>query len=288
MNTHHIFVVDDDDATRILVEAQLKPLGKVLLFSRADDAKAAIESSGFPDLIITDVDMPGLGGMEFLRWIRSRNASVPVIVVSAVHTDDNLFDAIRMGATDFICKPFPLRNVQDAARSALRDRPLSGKIELESDGEWVAFRFSSDFEHLRRVNNLVSTLVEKKFSKEVCHRIKLAIEEIGTNAIEWGNRSNPGLKVVVRYRIRPENIDLVIEDEGAGPTQLGRSEGTPAAPMAQSQRRDEGKREGGFGRFLVHQTMDEVTYLKDGHCVSMTYRLNKPEGAEASEGQMPA
>ena len=122
MELQHIFVVDDDDTTRILIEAQLKPLGRVSLFSRANDARAAIESSGFPDLVITDVDMPGLSGMDFLSWIRRCNPTVPVIVASAIHTDDNLFDAIRMGATDFICKPFPLRNIQDAARSALRSQ----------------------------------------------------------------------------------------------------------------------------------------------------------------------
>lgn len=284
MEPRHIFVVDDDDATRILVEAQLRPLGKVSLFSRADDARDAIKASGFPDLVITDVDMPGLSGMDFLKWIRQSNPTIPVIVVSAIHTDDNLFDAIRMGATDFICKPFPLRNIQDAAKSALRARLLSGSLELGSEGEWVSFRFNSDFEHLRRVNNLISTLVEKKFDKDVCHDIKLAIEEIGANAIEWGNGNDPRLKVVIRYRILPERIELLVEDEGAGQTSLDMASAAKGGAAAQSLRLDEGKREGGFGRALVHQTMDEVTYHRGGHTVAMTYLLNKPRDP-TSEGQ---
>lgn len=276
MEPQHIFVVDDDDTTRILIEAQLKSLGKVSLFSRADDARAAIESAGFPDLVITDVDMPGMSGMDFIGWIRKGNPTIPVIVVSAIHTDDNLFDAIRMGATDFMCKPFPLRNIQDAAKSALRSRPLSGSLEVSSEEEWVSFRFNSDFEHLRRVNNLISTLVGKKFSKEVCHDIKLAIEEIGANAIEWGNANDARLKVVIHYRILPERIELLVEDEGGGQTSLDMTSAARGGAAAQSLRLDEGKREGGFGRTLVHQTMDEVTYHRGGHTVSMTYLLNKP------------
>lgn len=279
-----IFVVDDDKHTRILIEAQLKTLGEVRMFPNATEARAAAEES-LPDLVVSDIDMEGMTGLELLSWIRERSRTLPVIIVSAFHSDDNLFKALESGATDFICKPFPLRNIRSAAKNALRTIQPDGGIEMASLAEWVMFEFDSDHEYLRRVNALIATLVEKKASKDVCNAIRLAIEEVGTNAIEWGNRNDPNLRVSIRYRLDADRITIIIEDQGAGFDNLGLPEAPDNPEDLQELRRNEGKRIGGYGLGMVMEIMDEVAWNKAGNRILLTRHLHDRKGSEGeSEG----
>lgn len=273
-----LFVVDDDEHTRILVEAQLTSLGSVRTFSSAVAAREAAERQ-LPDLVISDIDMPGMSGLDLLEWLRGRSHTLPVIIVSAFHSDDNLFRALEMGATDFICKPFPLRNIRAAAKNALRTVQPGGSVAV-SVGEWTSFEFDSDYEYLRRVNGLISTLIEKKTNKDVCNAIKLAIEEIGTNAIEWGNQSNRDLKVMISYRLDPDRITLIIEDQGAGFNNLGLPEAPQSPEELQALRKAEGKRPGGYGINMVTEIMDEVAWNEAGNRILLTRHLRNNE-AEA-------
>jgi DNA-binding response OmpR family regulator len=276
-----IFVVDDDEHARLLMEGQLKSLGQIHVFSNAHEAIEATKQSP-PQLIISDIDMPDMSGLEFLKWIRDFDESLPVIMVSAFHSDDNLFKALEMGATDFICKPFPLRNIRAAARGALKTKSPKGNFKVDSEGFWVSFTFDSHHEYLRRVNSLIATLVEKKTNKEVCHAIRLAIEEIGSNAIEWGNKNDPELKVTIKYRIGPEKITLCIKDEGAGFSNLGLPEISQDPEKLQKQRKDKQKRIGGYGINLVTHIMDEVIYNEKGNQILMSMYLSPRSGESHS------
>ena len=60
------------------------------------------------DLIITDLRMPGMTGMEVLAEVKAQNADTPVIIITAFSTVDNAIDAMRLGATDFIKKPYDM------------------------------------------------------------------------------------------------------------------------------------------------------------------------------------
>jgi len=269
-----IFIIDDDEHTRVLIGAQLKPLGKVLLFENPVIAQNEIKKTTFPDLIVTDIDMPEMNGLDFLKWVRENNSDIPVLVVSAFHSDSNIFTALEMGATDFICKPFPLRNITQAVRSAFKTNIPSGQITVDNEEgkAWVSFEFDSDFEYLRRVNNLISTLMKKKYSPTICNQIKLAIEEIGANAIEWGNKNDSQLKVTIKYRLLEKKIILWIQDDGAGFVNLGLPENWSQVP---EKRLKEGKREGGYGLHLVNNIMDEVVYNKKGNSVVMSLYLEE-------------
>ncbi len=217
---------------------------------------------------------------------RERSATVPVILVSAFHSDDNLFRALDMGATDFICKPFPLRDIRMAARTALKTQQPEGNVNVSTEGAWTSFTFDSDHEYLRRVNSLISTLVEKRTSKDVCNAIKLAIEEIGTNAIEWGNKNNPDLKVRIRYRFAYDRITIMIEDEGAGFDNLGLP-GVPAnSEELQDLRKEAGKRIGGYGLSMVAKIMDQVIWNEAGNRILMSRHLSR--GSEDSDTSVEA
>lgn len=278
--TKKIFIVDDDEHTRVLIGAQLQKLGEVELFSNPLLAQEVINKWGFPDMIITDIDMPEMNGLDFLEWIRKKDTDTPVLVVSAFHSDNNIFTALEMGATDFICKPFPLRNITQAVKGVFKNEVVgAGHITVDKDNKaWTTFEFDSDFEYLRRVNNLITTLMKKKYSPAICNHIKLAIEEIGANAIEWGNKNNSQLKVMIRYRLLEKKIIIWIQDDGAGFVNLGLPTKLEKLP---EERQKEGKRDGGYGIHLINNIMDEVVYNKKGNSVVMSLYLDEKHSSSS-------
>jgi two-component system response regulator FixJ len=114
-----IYVIDDDDAVRQSLEFLLKTAGYTV--TGFDSAKAFLEV--LPELrsgcIITDVRMPGITGIDLLRRIKELGIDIPVIVITG-HGDISLaVDAMKLGAVDFLEKPFDDDQLLDALKSTL-------------------------------------------------------------------------------------------------------------------------------------------------------------------------
>lgn len=120
----NVWVVDDDAAVRWVLEKALKAAGiTTRTFDRAEPFFSAL-SDAHPDVIVTDVRMPGADGLELMRRIESNGLSLPVIVITA-HTDlDSAVAAYRGGAFEYLPKPFDVDEavalVWRAARTASR------------------------------------------------------------------------------------------------------------------------------------------------------------------------
>ncbi len=105
MNPARILVVDDDENLRWVMQTQLEEMGYAV--STAPDgtqALAAIEKEP-PALVLTDLKMPGLSGMELLDKIRSEYPEVPVVIMTAFGTIQSAVQAMKAGAYDYLTKP---------------------------------------------------------------------------------------------------------------------------------------------------------------------------------------
>ena len=103
--------------------------------------------------------------------------------------------------------------------------------------------------------------------------MRLAIEEIGKNAVEWGNKNDRNKRIRMSYTCDEEQLTFEVEDEGEGFKPKDIPDPT-TDPLAHIQRRmDEGKRAGGYGIHIIRQVMDEVTFNERGNKVTMTKRL---------------
>ncbi len=101
-----ILVVDDDTAVGTVLAAQLKQGGyEATWVGSAEQALATMEKRAF-DLVISDVRMPGLSGLELLEVLRTRSPDLPVILLTAHGTVPMAVEAMRKGAADFMTKPF--------------------------------------------------------------------------------------------------------------------------------------------------------------------------------------
>ncbi|SRR5712691_5843816 len=121
-----LLLIDDDPAVRQMLD---------MLFAEshechtADRAEQAIELLKFQtyDVVITDISMPGLGGVEILKQIKLRHA-IPVIVISG-RADQYKDIVLKMGAFACFSKPFPLSELEDAVTNAIAHRQSTSKTE---------------------------------------------------------------------------------------------------------------------------------------------------------------
>jgi len=125
MGADHILIVDDSDSIRFLLTRTFEVAGfKCSAAADAAEAAAAVEAAP-PDLVILDQLLPGRLGTELLRQWRSQGAQFPVIMISSVTSDQTVVEAFRLGASDFVRKPFSPIELVERVRHQLSPAALS-------------------------------------------------------------------------------------------------------------------------------------------------------------------
>ena len=126
-----VWVVDDDQSVRWVLEKALRQADMVARsFERAEHLLEAIEH-GEPDVLITDVRMPGMSGITLLERLRSRSPNLPIIVITA-HSDlENAVAAYKGGAFEYLPKPFDIDEAIELVRKAARQngQPAAGEAQ---------------------------------------------------------------------------------------------------------------------------------------------------------------
>jgi CheY-like chemotaxis protein len=115
-----ILVVDDEKNIRLTLSQSLEPLGLPIQTAvNGEEALQKIEETDF-GLLLLDLKMPGMEGMEVLRRVRERWPAIPVIIITAHGTIESAVDAMKIGAVEFIQKPFSPREIRDLATKVLQ------------------------------------------------------------------------------------------------------------------------------------------------------------------------
>jgi len=125
-----ILVVDDAEGIRSYLASLLELRGfQVDTAEDGQSALALLESGAAPDLIILDVMMPGIDGLETLRRIRTRDAGVPVVMLSVVGKAATIVEAMQLGATDYLNKPFEEEELELTISKAFERRDLEAEYQ---------------------------------------------------------------------------------------------------------------------------------------------------------------
>ncbi len=102
-----ILLVDDAAFMRKMISDTLSKAGYTELFEAVDGADAVAKFNEIqPDLVIMDITMPNMDGLEALKAIRAKDGNANVVMCSAMGQESMVMDAVRSGAKDFIVKPF--------------------------------------------------------------------------------------------------------------------------------------------------------------------------------------
>ena len=124
-----VWIVDDDASIRWVLEKALSGAGwRTTVFDNASDVLRQVHSDN-PDVIITDIRMPGTDGLELLRYLNDRTPSLPVIVMTAHPDLKDALSAYRPVAFEYLAKPFDLDKAVDLVRRALEKQSKTRSLD---------------------------------------------------------------------------------------------------------------------------------------------------------------
>ncbi|MDT8420173.1 MAG: response regulator [Desulfuromonadales bacterium] len=166
---HKILVVDDDrDMRDNIVEILTDSEFEIAAAEDGEDALRQLKGQSF-DLVLLDLLMPGLSGMDVLSMIKRESPSTQVIMVTAFSTVDNAVEAMRKGADDYITKPFKINELRMTVRKCLEQaRFKSCKMLLDMDDT-----FSSLANSIRREILLLIDREGKIRFMDICRRLEI-------------------------------------------------------------------------------------------------------------------
>jgi two-component system response regulator HydG len=124
-----LLIVDDEPAARSAMEQLLKAEGYTVDSAEDGLAALAIASERPPDVVVTDLDMPRMNGMELLEKLREQDSGLPVIVVTSLHDMTAAIQAMRAGAEDYLTKPVDFDALSLAIERALEHREIRTEAE---------------------------------------------------------------------------------------------------------------------------------------------------------------
>lgn len=189
-STGHILIIDDEPNVRLVFRTALTSAGYSVFTAEdgIEGLKAARDSH--PDLVLLDLNMPGLDGMEVLKRLRDEGNAVPVVIVTAHGDIPNAVQAMKLGAIDFLSKPLSpdaLRNtvaeVLERAETATpeaalaKDEPVSAATEFvrcltNAKHQLTARRFSEAEIYLKQAIALFAHSAEAHNLMGVLHELR--------------------------------------------------------------------------------------------------------------------
>jgi len=164
-----VLIVDDEPSMRDMLAIALDEEGyELAMAADGEEAAAKLQAEPF-DLVISDIRMPGMDGMELLRWARAASPDTEVILITAHASTDSAIEAVRLGAYDYVTKPFDVAELKVSVhraleRQTLRRENLLLKSELSDQHQFANIIGRSPamrrvFDLIQRVKDSMSTVL---------------------------------------------------------------------------------------------------------------------------------
>jgi DNA-binding NtrC family response regulator len=154
-----ILIVDDEEVLRDVLDAVLRRDGfDVAMAASGEEALSVLDADDAVDLVILDIMLPGISGIDTLRAIRIANPNLPVIIITAYSSIDGAIEAMKHGAFHYIPKPFKNEEVILTVNKALEQRRLSKeneRLKAELSEKYAYSNIIGKSESMRKVFDLV-------------------------------------------------------------------------------------------------------------------------------------
>jgi len=264
MTTKKVLIVDDDASVVNLLKDLLK--GDEVAITTAPDGADGwekIQKEKF-DLLISDVWMPRMNGLELLTQVRSLTEPPSIIVMSADDTPEVLLKAARQQAHQFVNKPFKAMEMLELVRDML-SKPAPHPIEVISASPgWVELLVPCEIRSVDRIHGMMMKL-KADLPEDVRESVSQAFRELLLNAIEWGGQLDANRQVRISYLRARRMLLYRITDPGKGfnfeGLQHAAVSNPPDDPIGHMKVREEkGLRPGGLGILMTMSLVDELLY----------------------------
>lgn len=215
-----ILVVEDEKSIAHFISTVLNNNGYEAMRARTGQEALSMVSSHCPDLIILDLGLPDMDGMELLKNIRSWSA-LPIVVVSARSHERDKVTALDLGADDYLTKPFGTAELLARVRTAIRHtRTVSANSEIARQGTYSVGDLVVDFNRhqvLVKGENVKLTLSEFRIVSLLAkHAGKVLTYDFIMKEL-WGPRAGGDNQIL---RVNMANIRRKIEENPAEPKYL--------------------------------------------------------------------
>ncbi len=203
-----ILVVDDEQSLRDVLSIMLKRAGYTV--TMATDGEEAVEllNKEIFDLVITDLKMPKVDGMEVLKAVKSTSPETVVLIITAFASADSAVEAMKQGAYDYLTKPFQVDEVQLIVRNALEKRRLTTenlllKREMASQSSFAQLVGQSDA--MQKVFEVVRKVADSKSNVLICGESGTG-KELVARAIHYNSIRSTMPFVAVNCSAVPETL----------------------------------------------------------------------------------
>jgi two-component system response regulator PilR (NtrC family) len=212
MARERVLVIDDEPALSELLCMLLDREGYVT--SRAQSGEEGLEQYDAlePDLVLTDLNLPGMDGLEILRQVKTRSAQrgrdVPVVLLTAYGSVTTAVQAMREGAFDYVAKPFHNEELRIIVRKALAMRALEAdnvRLRAELGEKYQLGQFVGSSQRMQEVYALVRRIMRTRISCLVCGESGTG-KELLARAIHYGSERARNPFVAVNCGAIPENL----------------------------------------------------------------------------------
>jgi len=153
-----LLIVEDEAKMRRLLELNLAEDGYTV--HTAADAEAGLNTLRQEriDLVVTDLKLPGMNGLEFLQAVRRTNATIPVVVMTAFGTVETAVEAMKAGASDYVLKPFSLEEMKLILRKELDVRRLREENRSLREALGERYQFRNIVAHSPKMQEVLATV----------------------------------------------------------------------------------------------------------------------------------
>jgi CheY-like chemotaxis protein len=274
MRDTQVLVVDDEPAMRELLSTYLAEFGISALTAPNGVQALEIVQTRPVDLIITDLWMPEMDGLELLQKVKTINARIPVAVLSGHGTVQDTVKALNLGAYTFLSKPVRIEDIESVVRKGLRLRDLSvGSYELQNYIRHYSEIQIPNYQHLfpSVILYILKDCQWRGFDDDqMLSNLSVVLDEMLMNAYKHGNKEREDRSITIRYAFDVDKLQITIEDEGEGfDTEQVIRELTSLERHQLLER----------GVFLLSILMDDFQYNEKGNAVTMTM-MRPMKGAE--------
>lgn len=292
-----ILVIDDEKSIRDMLRAGLTQYG--YNYYEAPDGKSGIEiyKKTRPDIVLTDVKMPEMSGIELTKHLKGIESDADVVIMTGYGSEELVIEALRSGAANYIKKPITLNELFNILDNIVLKRERREKNEVNQ--ETVVFErkqlvFDNDITRIWGVINQILFNVSHEVGESALEGMRLGLYEIILNAIEHGNfgisyeeksltiQNNNYLellesrsedsqrnqkKVFIDCTTDRAEISIEIRDQG---------EGFDFREFVEMDSSEEVLRAHGRGIFLASLYFDKIEYREPGNRVLMSKSLLRP------------
>jgi len=291
--SYTIVVVDDEDVIRFTLQKKLARYGyNVITLEKAEDLLYLLKSGEEKiDLIITDVKLRKMDGIELLQRIRQMDEPIPVLIITGHGNVEDAIKALRYGASDFIRKPFDINEIASTVRSILKskhEKKIFDDFAKFTEYNKVIYKIPVDS---KLVNPISYKLTSDLISAGICNNttaenIAQALNEAISNAMYHGNleisseiRDEGGIKefnreiearissgkysnrfVTIYYELTKDYVNFTVKDDGKGFNYKDLPD--PKDP-------ENFFKNSGRGLLIIRIHMDEVEWNEKGNQISM-------------------